>query len=55
MSHGHFKEFPRVPNLVRKYQAPWEVCLVEKTCSYHWLEMSSLREFKGDVSRQFSE
>ncbi len=55
MNHGPAKEFPRVPSLVRKYQANWEDCLVVKTCSYHWLEMSPLREFKGNVSRQFSE
>lgn len=45
MNHGQFKEFPYVPTLVRKYQALWEVCLVGKTCSYHWLEKSSLRNF----------
>jgi hypothetical protein len=45
MKYGHFKEFPDVPTLVRKYQAQWEVCLVGKTCSYHWLEKSSLRNF----------
>jgi hypothetical protein len=55
MNHGPTKEFPRVPSLVRKYQSNWEVCLVAKTCSYHWLEMSPFREFYGNVSRQFSE
>jgi len=45
MKRGHFKRFPRVPTLVRKYQARWEVCLSRKTGSYYWLEMSSRRNF----------
>jgi hypothetical protein len=45
MNHGNFNEFPRVPILVRKYQGRWEVCLGKKTCSYHWLEKPSLRNF----------
>ncbi len=55
MNHGHIEEFPRVPNLVRKYQARWEVCLGRKTCSYHWPEMSSLGNLLGNASRQTSE
>jgi hypothetical protein len=51
MKTGHFKEFPYVPTLVRKYQAQWEVCLVRETCSYHWLEKSSPRNFWVSVSR----
>jgi hypothetical protein len=45
MKHGQFIKFPRVPALVRKYQARWEVCLDRKTCSYHWLKKSSLGNF----------
>jgi hypothetical protein len=45
MNPGHLKEFPGVPTLVRKYQAPWEVCLVKKKCSYYWLKKSSLRSY----------
>ena len=45
MKHGHSKEFPRIPTLVRKYQVWWEVCLVGKTCSYHWRDKASLRNF----------
>jgi hypothetical protein len=55
MKHAHINEFPRVPSLVRKYQALWEVCLVEKKCSYYWPDMSSLANFKGYVLRQSSE
>ena len=55
MNYGLTNEFPRVPSLVRKYQSNWEICLVEKTYSYHWLEMSPIGEFLGNLSRQFSE
>jgi hypothetical protein len=45
MKVAQFMQSPRVPALVRKYQARWEVCLGNKTCSYHWLEKSSLGNF----------
>jgi hypothetical protein len=45
MKYAYFKEFLSVPTLVRKYQAPWEVCLARKKCSYYWLKKSSLRNY----------
>jgi hypothetical protein len=43
MKGSQFMHLPCVAALVRKYQARWQSCLVEKTHSYHWPGSSAKR------------